>query len=267
MVANAWGPGSSPWPPAVSEMQHPGVSATAAPAAEVVLFAGPTLQHMPAALLAESGVQLRPPVRRGDIDSLVDQAVAPAVVIVCDGVFESTPAVSHAELCRAIDAGWQVWGVSSLGAIRAHELRGEGMRGEGWVHAQFSLHEDFTDDELCLLHLPEPTYLALSEPLVNLRYALAVVGPDLGIGNEAAAAWIAALQSLWFGDRTLDRLRQVACRQLGLPPAAVQRLLGWMAAHPIKSLDLRLLLRQRPWSGSASVAFGHGDAQRRAGAE
>lgn len=191
---------------------------------------------------------MRPPARRGDIDALVG-AGPPGVVVLCDGVFQSAPAVSHAELARAIDAGWQVWGVSSLGAIRAHEMRREGMRGWGWVYAQFRRHADFTDDEMALLHLPEPSYLPLTEPLVNLRHALEVEGPALGITPVARRAAITDLRTVWFGERTLERMQEALVGPGGVEPRAARRVLSWMQRHRVKTLDLDSLMRQEPWHG------------------
>jgi hypothetical protein len=218
---------------------------------EALLFAGPSALGLPATAIADAGLQLRPPVRRGDVERLVDSGAAPGVMVICDGVFQSTPAVSHAELCRALDAGWALWGVSSLGAIRAHELRAEGMRGFGYVHAQFGLHDDFTDDELCLLHFPEPPYFAVSEPLVNLRYALQHGG--LGIDAAAAAALITALRRLWFGERTVQRMLQLAQHRAGLPAETARRLVAWMQANRIKTLDLAALLQQQPWRDGSGL--------------
>ena len=78
-------------------------------------------------------------------------------MIICDGVFESQPAVSHAELCRALDGGWAVWGVSSIGAIRAFEMRAEGMRGFGYVYKQFARFEaSRTTNCACSTFPPSP---------------------------------------------------------------------------------------------------------------
>lgn len=214
---------------------------------DAVLFAGPSAAGLTPGAIDAAGLRALPPVRRGDVDRLVLAAPEPGVMVVCDGVFQSTPAVSHAELCRALDGGWQVWGVSSLGAVRAHELRDEGMCGFGYVYAQFALHHDFTDDELCLLHYPEAPFFALSEPLVNLRYALAQAGERWDIGEAAAAAWIDGLRRLWFGARTHERMLQVARRRAGISAAAARALLAWMERHRIKTLDLAALLRERPW--------------------
>ena len=213
---------------------------------DVVLFAGPSTHGLDRADLLQGGVRLRPPVRRGDVDRLVEAGSDPGVLVICDGVFQSVPAVSHAELCSAIDAGWQVWGVSSIGAIRAFELRDEGMRGFGYVYEQFSRHDDFTDDEMCLLHFPEDPWFPLTEPLVNLRHALDIRGVALGISPDTAARALATLSGAWFGDRTPERMT-AALADAGASAAAANALLAWTATHRVKSLDLLRLMRARPW--------------------
>lgn len=169
-------------------------------------------------------------------------------MVICDGVFASAPAVSHAELCAAIDAGWEVWGVSSIGAIRAHEMRSIGMRGYGWVYDQFSRYLDFTDDELCLLHLPEAPYLSLTEPLVNVRYALEKRGAALGMDDCAQRLVIERLRELWFGDRDHERIRAIMVGPARIPGAVADELLAWIEAHRIKNRDLLDLLTRHPWS-------------------
>lgn len=211
-----------------------------------VLFAGPSTHGLDPSLFAAARVRLLPPVRRGDVERLVETE-SPGVLIVCDGVFQIAPAVSHAELCGAIDSGWSVWGCSSIGAIRAHELRFEGMHGFGEVHAMFQRFDDFTDDELCLLHFPEAPWFPVSEALVNLRHALACQGPALGISQEAAQAVVTGLRRLWFGDRTTARIRGMLCAEGACAPQQADALLSWLASHRRKTLDLQELLSTRPW--------------------
>lgn len=212
---------------------------------DVTLFAGPSAFGVDAASLQH--VNLRPPVRRGDVERLLAQADTPGVVVVCDGVFQSEPAVGHRELCAALDAGWQLWGVSSLGAIRAFELRAEGMRGFGYVYSQFERFDDFADDEMCLLHFPEAPYFPVSEPLVNLRFALDRRGEALGISPSQQQRLLAALRSLWFGDRTRERLRHLMLEYANIDVAAVNALLAWLDQHRVKTMDLQDLMTQRPW--------------------
>jgi hypothetical protein len=213
---------------------------------EVTLFAGPSAHGIaPSALLPE-GTRLLPPVRRGDIDRLIDNS-EPGVAVVCDGVFQIAPAVSHAELCRALDAGWQVWGVSSIGAIRAHELRSEGMRGFGYVYAQFERFADFTDDEMCLLHFPEAPYFPVSEALVNLRYALDRRRVELGISEAVEATLISSLRALWFGDRTEQKIRSLMLEHAGISLASTEALLDGLRQHRVKTIDLAELMASQPW--------------------
>jgi hypothetical protein len=223
------------------------------------LFAGPSLPHESVLHLAT----LHPPARRGDVDLLIQShgAPRPGVIVLCDGVFQSVPAVSHAELCRALDAGWQVWGCSSMGAIRAWELRHEGMRGFGWVYAQFARHADFRDDEMALLHLPAPLYTPLTEALVNLRHALEVHGRRLGIPARAQRLLIEWLRECWFGERTQELIHDLLVGPLRVAPAAACALIDTMAAQPIKALDLQALLRARPWSRSSAVRSSVGQAR------
>lgn len=217
------------------------------PMREVTLFAGPSTFGLPSSRALRAGIRWKSPVRRGDIDRLVEHSKRPGVVIVCDGVFHGEPAVSHAELCRAIDEGWEVWGVSSIGAIRAFELRAEGMRGHGHVHAMFERFEDFTDDELCLLYFPEKPYFPVSEALVNLRFAFDRHGPALGIGDDAKREVIAELGGLWFGDRTEERMRSIMVAHARIEASVADRLLTTLRSERVKTLDLEDLLRRRPW--------------------
>lgn len=223
----------------------------------VPLFVGPSGCGLSPSLL--EGIEVLPPAQRGSIDDLIDRSPCAGTLVLCDGSFKSVPAVSHAELCRALDRGWQVYGVSSIGAIRAFELAEEGMQGFGYVYAQFCKHEDFTDDEMCLLHAPEPLYLPLTEALVNVRFALETQGDALGVPETARRDVLTALGALWFGERTFERIRD-AMRGAGIAPRTADQLIAWTQRNRVKMLDLRSLLRARPWAASRSV--GQRDRQR-----
>lgn len=220
---------------------------------EVVLFAGPSACDIDARRFVDAGVRQLPPVRRGDVERLVAAAARPGVLVVCDGVFQVAPAVSHAELCLALDTGWEVWGVSSIGAIRAHELRDEGMRGFGAVYERFAGVDDFTDDEMCLIHVPDPPYFAVTEALVNVRHALAAWGRDLGIADAAAQTLVEALRALWFGDRTASRIRAILVGEAGVAAYRADAFLARLRRDRVKTRDLEDLLIAAPWRALPSV--------------
>lgn len=216
----------------------------------VTVFAGPSAYGLDPGLRTAE-LDWRAPAQRDDIGRLVDTC-PPGVIVLCDGIFQSVPSVSHEELCRALDGGWQVWGVASMGAIRAWELRSEGMRGFGAVYAMFERLPDFCDDEMCLLHFPEGPYFPLTEALVNVRYALDHFGPTCGIGPWAAARLIERLRGMWFGERSHACIRRVLIEELDVGQANADAWLAWMQGNRIKTLDFADLLRTRPWQTPAT---------------
>jgi hypothetical protein len=216
--------------------------------ATVFLFAGPTLAASPHARRLARGLRVRPPVRRGDVARLVERH-APAVIAVADGLFHDTLAVGHAELRAALRAGWRVWGLSSMGAIRAHEMAPLGMRGYGRVFERFQAEADFQDDEVALLHGPAPEWRPLSEPLVHLRAAAEHLAARGLVVPEGARDVVAALKSRWYGERTRRGAIEAlgACARGGVD--AVRRELGDFRPFELKTLDLEQFLQRRPWTG------------------
>ena len=136
----------------------------------LVVFLGPSLGVNTARDILDA--RYLPPARRGDIYRVMTSGVETIVLI--DGVFHNTPSVWQRELLDAMAEGIQVFGASSMGALRAAELHRFGMKGFGVV---FGWYRDLLidgDDEVALLHASEEFgYRGLSVPLVNIRYTLA----------------------------------------------------------------------------------------------
>lgn len=82
------------------------------------VYAGLTAAGTDLHVFRIAGLVVKPPVRRGDIASLLREHPAPGRIVIIDGTYFSFPAVGHIELRDAIDAGWEVWGLCSMGAIR-----------------------------------------------------------------------------------------------------------------------------------------------------
>lgn len=214
---------------------------------DCTFFVGPTLQGIEQLKHLQLDVTCLPPVRRGDIEALTAQS-PPGRIVIVDGIFHQFPSVGHIELRTALDKGWQVWGLCSMGAIRACEMRALGMRGYGTVYERFVQDEDFTDDEVALLHGPAYPYPSISEPLIHMRFAL----DDLVIRGELvrgeADAVVEHLSRLWFGYRTLALLRQLVLERQ--PQVETDLLDAWLANFEqfrIKSWDLWKFLQEKPW--------------------
>jgi hypothetical protein len=215
---------------------------------ECLIFAGPTRHGLPSSSLEESpGITWLPPARRGDVEALVRTRPAGTLAIV-DGYFHHSLAVGHREIREAVERGWTVWGLSSIGAIRAYEMRDVGVRGFGRVYETFLREHDFRDDEVALLHEPSPPYRAATEPLVHLRVGVAALEAEGAISAEAATRVLEILAARWFGERTLDwtceLLRETA------PELSAERLEAWwkeFERYRVKRIDLQAFVESGVW--------------------
>lgn len=186
-----------------------------------------------------------PPVRRGDLDALAGSA--PGTIVLVDGLFHGTLPVGHAEISARLADGWQVWGLASMGAIRAWEMRDVGMRGFGEVYEEFARHDDFRDDEVALLHAADPPYRAITEPLVHLRRLLTDEVTAGRLPGPAVAKTIEALADLWFGERTLRRTAELLAHHIGGAVRPIELALRpALPAAQVKSKDLERFFAVRP---------------------
>jgi hypothetical protein len=209
------------------------------------MFVGPTLNGG-ATLAKERGVKLLPPVKRGDVERLVSTR-RPGVMAIVDGQFHQCLSVGHAEIRFAIAEGWQVWGLSSMGAIRACEMRHMGMRGFGEVYEWFCRDEDFRDDEVALTHAPTSPYIALSEPLVHIRVWLRELVKLRLLTATHERRLLKELMSLWFGERTLSRVRTMVLALVPARAKEIDQTLANFDRFRLKSHDLSNFLRDQPW--------------------
>ncbi len=113
--------------------------------------------------------EYRPPAKRGDLLAAVHDGAT--IIGLIDGVFHQESAVAHREILTAIKKGVRVVGASSMGALRAAEMDTLGMVGIGEIYRMYKSGELESDDEVALVFDPS-SGLALSEPLINIRFTL-----------------------------------------------------------------------------------------------
>jgi len=176
-----------------------------------VVFTGPSLHPSDAAQLL-SGAIILPPIKRGDLASAA--AYDPEVVAIIDGEFYQSLAVSPKEILPFLERGVRVYGAASMGALRAVELERFGMIGRGRVFRLFRLGLLECDDEVALTYCPW-TYEAVSEPLVNTRYALRSATRSGLLTRTEAARILEILKKTHFPERTRPFLLRAACEVLG----------------------------------------------------
>jgi hypothetical protein len=156
--------------------------------------------------------------------------------------------VGHAEIREAILAGWEIWGVSSMGAIRAAEMERYGMLGYGAIYAEYRSNPEFTDDEVTQLHEQSKPFAPISEPLVHFR-RLCRNAVDFGFLSKVhAAAICSAVAEMWYGYRTAEVFLEVASK---VAPDAREHLalsIRCIDSFRTKTDDLVSFLSSRPWS-------------------
>ena len=129
-----------------------------------IVYAGISLPREEAERMA---VEVRPPIKRGDLDQLSDiKSVA-----IIDGELDEASVLSTGEIIRALRRGMRISGAASVGAMRAYETRAEGMIGHGWVFEAYCQRLITGSDEIEVLYDPY-LHRQLTIPLVNVRFCL-----------------------------------------------------------------------------------------------
>lgn len=207
------------------------------------LFAGPSLTTEAVHLIAATNIELHPPVKRGDFQALIKEGFLGNLIIV-DGYFKQLLAIGHYEIRQTLEKGCTVYGLSSMGAIRAYEMESLGMIGFGAVFNWFKQEEDFQDDEVSLLHGPAPDYSTFSEPLVHFRTCVAHLIAEKKLNLEKGNSIIQQLKSLYYGDRTMDLFCQLLQKETAINPDFIRTN---FSKYQIKQLDVIDFLQQKIW--------------------
>lgn len=215
----------------------------------VHIFTGPSAHGIPSSSF--DGLIRHPPARRGSVADLLDEM--PGVIALVDGTFHSYPSVAHAELRDAVSEGWQVWGLSSMGALRAAEMRHFGVRGYGDVYQQYVDDPEFDDDEVALIHGVEYPFHAISEPLIHIRYYLHQLREREELTPAQHERVIVQLKNSWYGDRTLPRLVQLLDVE-GYTEARVDA--REFGAYRLKTRDLANFMADQPWRSGNTGGLG-----------
>lgn len=221
----------------------------------VYLFAGPSSYECGIDQSSDDGIDWMPPARRGDIQRLCAEVPTPATIAIADGTFHSYPSVGHEEIRIAIESGWTVYGLCSLGAIRAAEMVHLGMIPYGGVAQKFCSDRDFADDEVCLIHSNEAPFFPMSEPLIHLREFVANLLAQEVLSESQAQSVVQSLKCRWYGERTMQALERELLKSLGHTdlPDIIRRELSDFARYRVKQADLFSFVSTRPWEKIAGM--------------
>jgi hypothetical protein len=217
-----------------------------------VVFIGPSISTEQAA--RELDVEFLPPVKRGDIAELLARAEPPTAIGIVDGVFLQSLCISPKEVLDAMDAGVKVFGSSSMGALRAAECTPFGMVGVGKIYEEYFSGRTDQDDEVAVVH-DEHESKALSEPLINLRFAVSAGIAADAFEPETGERFLRIAKELYFPQRNARTVLQILRGEIG--PEEYERIAGFFADSPpdTKRDDAVLLLaRMREFLAEAPAA-------------
>lgn len=163
---------------------------------EIAVFLGPSLPVEKARAMLDA-VYL-PPIKRGDLAELGEEIRCIGIV---DGEFYQSLAVSPKEILPLMERGIAVYGASSMGALRAVELEPYGMIGVGRVFEAYRDGIVDAEDEVALVYDPE-NYESLSDPLINIRFALEDAVRSGVISGGRAREVLETVRKSWFPMRS-----------------------------------------------------------------
>lgn len=190
-------------------------------------------------------MQIQPPAQDGDITAVLDKE--PQVLVLLDGYYfdgcdNLVPVVKPQELLSALDAGAQIIGAASMGAIYAAELNQYGIVGVGQVFEWFRDGILQGNDELIILHLPQEFgYQAITVAVAEVRYALQHLVGDRMISSTDAQFLIQAIKAQPFTERSLDVILQLARSILAETTSELLRLA--LTSNSVKQSDAKLALQ------------------------
>lgn len=224
------------------------------------IFVGPSLHGVTA---RPSEIDFLPPATQGDLIRAVARGARRIGLI--DGYFGTCASVWHKEILYALSIGCQVWGASSMGALRAAECQGFGMRPVGAIAWQFASGELEDDAEVALVHAPaEADYIPFTEALVDARPTIGAMLASGAIDRSECSNLINAARFLHFAERTVEAIAKLAADT----PGRQRELEMLYEAHRVraKQIDaLRLVgeMRAEPrehaqeydWRPSASASL------------
>ncbi len=206
--------------------------------ADSIVFLGPSLPVKEAKRLLPASY--RSPARQGDVFRAV--AERPKAIVLIDGVFDTAPSVWHHELRAALASGIALYGASSMGALRAAELRSFGMVGVGEIFERYHKGSLVDDEAVALLHGPEATgFRPLTVPWVNAEATLYQARAAGVLSTVLFRRLLANAKRLHFRERTW---RKIEADSQGADNVKLAAFTQWRksALVDVKASDARLCL-------------------------
>ena len=203
----------------------------------IVIFTGLSLSFDDAREILDA--EYLPPVKRGDIDELLESRNDIEVIGIIDGVFHQSPAVAHKEILEALKRGITVVGGSSMGALRACELYPFGMIGIGRIFEDYKNGIIVDDDDVAVALDPE-SLEQLSEPWINMKYNFEFAVEDGVISRDEYNELLKIAKETYYPKRSFNYV----IRKSSLSPESITLLTNYIKnkKYDIKNRDARAVV-------------------------
>lgn len=167
-----------------------------------IVFLGPSLSIEKARKIINA--EFLPPAKKGDFIklSLISEK---KIIILIDGVFLQDYPPTPIEVFQVVNKNnFQVYGASSLGALRAVELEKFGMNGYGRVFELFKKDIINSDDEVAVTF--DNSYNLLSEAMIDIRYNLFLAFKKGIIDKETKQLITRTAKKIYFPFRSYENI-------------------------------------------------------------
>ena len=167
-----------------------------------IIFLGPSLQINKAKKIINA--DFRPPAKKGDFINLNLLSEKREIVLI-DGVFLQDYPPTPIEVFQVINnKNFEVYGASSIGALRAVELEKFGMKGIGKIFELFKKNIVNSDDEIAVTF--DSDYNLLSEAMIDIRYNIFLGWRKGIIDKETKQIMIKLAKRIYFPFRTYENI-------------------------------------------------------------
>lgn len=178
------------------------------PNRQVVVFLGPSLERAEAQSLLPA--EYRPPLRRGDLDTIT----APAPVVIIDGVLEPEARLLPNEALHALERGVHLFGAASTGALLAADPSIPGVVvGIGRVFHMLCQGHAKAEDVVLLYAAHD--FRTFTVPVVDVLCWLEDKVASGCIPTAAAASALSRVRALPLEERTPEAVTRLLRCQLG----------------------------------------------------
>ena len=168
------------------------------------VFAGPSLPLKRRDQFFDCNLTIHPPLAHADLTYYIRTLPSHSSILIIDGYYKDKPTIWHKEILFSLASDFNLYGCSSLGAIRAAECQKYGMRGIGKIFDWFCDYKLFDDSDVALLHDPIE-YTSLTVPISDLYATL----KNLDIEEKKIFYLLSKLREIHFEDRTWVKARDL----------------------------------------------------------